>query len=118
MPASRFCSCDFSFCIDTTMPVGRWVMRTAGVGRVDRLPPGPDERNTSICRSFGLMSISSGSSTSGKTSTPVVDVWMRPCDSVAGTRCTRCTPPSYFSEAQTPCAGSVAFDLIATCTSL
>ena len=26
---------------------------------------------------------------------------MRPCDSVAGTRCTRCTPPSYFSFAHT-----------------
>ncbi len=23
-----------------------------------------------------------------------VEVWMRPWDSVAGTRCTRCTPPS------------------------
>ena len=32
---------------------------------------------------------------------------MRPCDSVAGTRCTRCTPPSYFRCAHTPCAGSV-----------
>ena len=30
---------------------------------------------------------------------------MRPCDSVAGTRCTRCTPPSYFSRAQTPSPG-------------
>ena len=27
---------------------------------------------------------------------------MRPWDSVAGTRWTRCTPPSYFSRAQTP----------------
>ena len=26
-----------------------------------------------------------------------VDVWMRPLASVAGTRCTRCTPLSYFS---------------------
>ena len=31
---------------------------------------------------------------------------MRPCDSVTGTRCTRCTPPSYFSRAQTPSPGS------------
>ena len=30
---------------------------------------------------------------------------MRPCDSVAGTRCTRCTPPSYFSRAQTAWSG-------------
>ena len=28
MPASRYCRCDFSFCMDTPMPVGRWVMRT------------------------------------------------------------------------------------------
>ena len=26
---SLFCSCDFSFWQDTTMPVGRWVIRTA-----------------------------------------------------------------------------------------
>ena len=31
---------------------------------------------------------------------------MRPCDSVTGTRCTRCTPPSNFSRAQTPSAGA------------
>ena len=31
------------------------------------------------------------------TATVAVDVWMRPLASVAGTRCTRCTPLSYFS---------------------
>ena len=118
MPASRFCSCDFSFCIDTTMPVGTCVMRTAESVVLTDCPPGPDERKTSILRSFGLISTSSGSSTSGKTSTPVVEVWMRPCDSVAGTRWTRWTPPSYFRCAQTPCAGSVEDPLIATWTSL
>ena len=30
------------------------------------------------------------------TATVAVDVWMRPLASVAGTRCTRCTPLSYF----------------------
>ena len=29
MAASLFWSCDFSFWQDTTMPVGRWVIRTA-----------------------------------------------------------------------------------------
>ena len=29
---------------------------------------------------------------------------MRPWDSVTGTRCTRCTPPSYFSRDQAPSA--------------
>jgi hypothetical protein len=33
----------------------------------------------------------------GSTATVAVDVWIRPLASVAGTRCTRCTPLSYFS---------------------
>ena len=41
---------------------------------------------------------------------------MRPCDSVTGTRCTRCTPPSYFSRAQTP--SSAVRRLTATVTVL
>jgi peptide chain release factor 1 len=32
------------------------------------------------------------------TATVAVDVWMRPLASVCGTRCTRCTPLSYFSR--------------------
>ena len=44
MPCSRFCSCDFSFCIDTTMPVGRCVIRTAESVVLTDCPPGPDER--------------------------------------------------------------------------
>ena len=32
------------------------------------------------------------------TATVAVEVWMRPCASVAGTRCTRWTPLSYFSR--------------------
>ena len=43
-PASRFCSWLFSFCIDTTVPVGRWVMRTAESVVFTLCPPGPDER--------------------------------------------------------------------------
>jgi len=35
-------------------------------------------------------------STSGITSTPAAEVWMRPWVSVTGTRWTRCTPPSNF----------------------
>ena len=41
---SRFCSCDFSSCIDTTSPVGLWVMRTAESVVFTDCPPGPDER--------------------------------------------------------------------------
>ena len=39
----------------------------------------------------------STSSASGSTATVTVEVWIRPCCSVAGTRCTRWTPDSYLS---------------------
>ncbi len=84
-------------------------MRTAESVVLTLCPPGPDERNTSMRRSFGSISTST-SSASGSTSTPAAEVWMRPCDSVAGTRCTRCTPPSYFSRAQTAWSGRAGAD--------
>ena len=43
----------------------------------------------------------STSSASGSTATVTVEVWMRPCDSVEGTRCTRCTPRSCFIRLKT-----------------
>ncbi len=82
-------------------------MRTAESVVLTDWPPGPEERYTSMRRSFMLISTST-SSASGVTSTPAAEVWMRPCDSVAGTRWTRCTPPSYFRRAHTPWPGSVA----------
>ena len=57
---------------------------------------------TSTRRSFSWISIST-SSTSGMTATVAVDVWMRPCDSVSGTRCTRCVPPSNLKIENAPC---------------
>ena len=42
------------------------------------------------------------SSASGSTATVAAEVWMRPLASVSGTRCTRCTPDSNFSWANTP----------------
>ena len=102
---SLFCSWLFSFWQLTTMPVGRCVMRTAESVVLTLWPPGPLERKTSMRRSFGSISTST-SSVSGSTSTPAALVWMRPCDSVAGTRCTRCTPPSYFSRAYGASPGS------------
>ena len=69
-------------------------------------------------RSFGSMETST-SSASGITHTPAADVWMRPCDSVTGTRWTRCTPPSNFSRAQGASPGpGVPLAFTATCTSL
>ena len=59
-------------------------------------PPGPPLAAMLISRSFSS-TCTSTSSASGSTATVAVDVWMRPCVSVAGTRCTRCTPPSKRS---------------------
>ena len=70
-------------------------MRTAEAVVFTLWPPGPAERNASILRSFSSISTST-SSASGSTATVAVEVWMRPCASVAGTRCTRCTPLSYL----------------------
>jgi hypothetical protein len=96
------------------MPLGRWVIRTAESVVLTLCPPGPEDRKTSMRRSFGSTETST-SSASGSTSTPAAEVWMRPCDSVTGTRCTRCTPPSNFSRDQMP---SSPRDLMATETSL
>ena len=46
-------------------------------------PPFPEERNTSILKSFGFI-FTSTVSTSGKTATVAVDVWILPPDSVEG----------------------------------
>jgi hypothetical protein len=34
--------------------------------------------------------------------TVAAEVWMRPCDSVSGTRCTRCVPDSNLSLEYAP----------------
>ena len=73
-------------------------MRTAESVVFTLCPPGPEERLTSIRRSFSGSSIASTSSASGRTATVAVDVWIRPDDSVTGTRCTLCTPLSYLSR--------------------
>ena len=62
------------------MPLGRWVIRTAESVVFTLCPPGPDDRKTSMRRSFGS-TVTSTSSASGSTSTPAAEVWMRPCDS-------------------------------------
>ncbi len=66
---SLFCSWLFSFWQETTIPVGRWVIRTAESVVFTLWPPGPDDRNTSIRRSAGSTVTSTGSA-SGSTSTP------------------------------------------------
>ena len=83
MACSLFCSWLFSFWQDTTTPVGRCVMRTAESVVFTLWPPGPEDLNTSIFSSFGSIVTSIGSA-SGRTRTPAAEVWIRPCDSVAG----------------------------------
>jgi hypothetical protein len=69
-------------------------------------------------RSFSSI-VTSTCSASGSTSTPAALVCTRPCDSVIGTRCTRCTPPSYFSSPYGAWPGSVLpFAFTATVTLL
>ena len=72
-----------------------WVSRTAESVVFTDCPPGPVDRYTSTFRSLGSISTST-SSTSGRTATVAVEVWIRPWDSVLGTLWTRCTPASYF----------------------
>ena len=47
-----------SFWHETTIPVGRWVRRTAESVLLTCWPPAPDDRYVSIRRSFSSMSIS------------------------------------------------------------
>src|SRR5204862_8055782 len=70
-------------------------------------PPGPDEQNVSIRRSLASILMST-SSASGNTATVTAEVWTRPCCSVSGTRCTRCTPLSYFSLEYAPWPSTMA----------
>ena len=99
---SLFLSCDFSSWQEITIPVGICVRRTAESVVLTHCPPFPDARNTSNLQSF-ISRWKSISSASGIIATVQVDVWIRPPDSVSGTRCTRCTPLSYFRREYAPC---------------
>ena len=85
--------------LDLDDEAGRQVGDADGrVGRVDRLAAGPG-RALDVDPQVRSSSISiSTSSASGRTTTVAVEVWIRPDDSVAGTRWTRWTPPSNLSR--------------------
>jgi hypothetical protein len=100
MAISRLRCWDFSELV-TTMPEGMWVIRTAESVVFTCCPPAPLARIVSMRMSVAGMSISTASA-SGRTATVAAEVWMRPPDSVSGTRCTRCTPLSYLRRAKTP----------------
>src|SRR5262249_55238274 len=63
--SARLRCCERSFWHCTTMPVGKWVMRTAESVLLTCWPPAPDARYVSIRSSAGLISTSMFSSTSG-----------------------------------------------------
>ena len=81
----------------TTTPVGTCVMRTAESVVLTDWPPGPDDRYTSMRRSFSSMSTWSVDSMSGTTSTAANDVWRRPWLSNGLMRTRRCVPASTDS---------------------
>ena len=72
-------------------------MRTAESVLLTCCPPAPDARKVSTLMSAGFSSTSPTSSASDITATVAAEVWMRPCVSVAGTRCTRWPPDSNLS---------------------
>src|ERR1700733_7361293 len=96
MAFSRFLIWDFSSWQETTVLVGRWVMRMAEYVVLTDCPPGPEEQKVSMRRSLASILMST-SSASGRTATVMAEVWTRPWVSVAGTRWTRWTPLSYLS---------------------
>ena len=75
---SRFWKWLRSTWLDTTMPVGICVRRTADEVLLTFWPPAPDERYTSILMSSSRSSISLSSVISGMTSTAANDVCRRP----------------------------------------
>lgn len=86
------------------MPVGPWKRSMAVSTLLTFWPPAPLARAVLICTSV-MSSSSVTSSTSGMMATVAVDVWMRPPESVAGTRCTRCTPARRDTAHCRPPAG-------------
>ena len=61
-------------------------------------PPAPEERNVSTLQVGRIdLDLVDLASSSAMIATVAAEVWMRPCDSVSGTRCTRWVPDSNFS---------------------
>ena len=90
--------CDRSFWHETTMPVGRCVMRIAESVTLTCWPPAPLDRNVSMRMSFSSISMSSSSGSSGHTYTDANDVCRRAAWSNGEIRTSRCTPASADSS--------------------
>ena len=96
MALSRFWNWLRSVWQNTTMPVGRWVRRTAEEVLLMCWPPAPLERQACISMSSGRISISLSSSSSGMTSTAAKLVCRRALASKGDTRTSRWTPFSLL----------------------
>ena len=94
MAESRFRCWDRSFWQETTIPVGRWVMRTAESVTFTCWPPFPLARKVSIRRSASAISMVIRSSRSGNAETEAKEVWRRCCPSKGESRTSRWTPAS------------------------
>ena len=90
-----FCAGDFSSCIETTIPVGLWVIRTAESVVLTDWPPGPGAVDVDL--EVVLVDLDLDLLDLRQHRDVAVEVWMRPCDSVFGTRWTRWVPPSYLN---------------------
>ena len=101
MAFSRFWNWLRSAWHSTTVPVGLWMRRTAEEVLLTCWPPAPLARKTCISTSAGFNETSTAS-ISGRTATVAALVWIRPPDSVSGTRWTRWTPDSNFSREYAP----------------
>jgi hypothetical protein len=80
--------------METTMPVGIWVILTAESVVLTLWPPGPLDRKTSTLISFSGISMWSVLSMSGMTSTAAKLVWRRPWLSNGLMRTRRWVPAS------------------------
>ena len=87
-----------SFCDWATIPVGRWVSRTAESVLLTCCPPAPCDRNVSTRISSQLSSIGASSSGSGITSTSPNVVCRRFWASNGLIRTSRWTPRSARSQ--------------------
>src|ERR1700688_3193201 len=72
---ARFLCCERSFWQLTTMPLGKWVIRTAESVLLTCWPPAPLARKVSMRRSAGVIVTSTLSSIDGKTKNEANEEW-------------------------------------------
>ena len=98
MARALFWVWDRSFWQDTTIWVGRCVIRTAESVTLTCWPPAPEDRKVSMRRSVGSISGSSAAASDGTQSSDANAVWRRALASNGEIRMRRCTPRSLVSS--------------------